>query len=53
VPRTYVIDKAGRVRYRHSGLLLKGALEPVLEALAVEKYSDGERQPTDADATGR
>lgn len=36
VPRTYVIDKQGRIRYEHTGLLLKGSLEPVLEELAGE-----------------
>ncbi len=41
VPRTYVIDKQGRIRYQHTGLLLKGALVPVLEALSAEPASGG------------
>ncbi|WP_179862353.1 TlpA family protein disulfide reductase [Longibacter salinarum] len=49
VPRTYVIDKAGRVRYRHTGLLLKGALEPVLNELSAEEYSASEMSALEAD----
>ncbi len=36
VPRTYVIDKQGRIRYRHSGVLLKWALRDALETLVAE-----------------
>lgn len=36
VPRTYVIDKQGRIRYRHTGLLMKGSLVPVLDELLAE-----------------
>jgi peroxiredoxin len=36
VPRTYVIDKQGRIRYSHSGVLLKWALGDALETLAGE-----------------
>jgi peroxiredoxin len=36
VPRTYVIDKQGRIRYSHSGVLLKWALRDALETLAGE-----------------
>lgn len=41
VPRTYVIDKRGQIRYRHSGLLLKGSLEPVLKTLTSEAGPSG------------
>jgi len=51
VPRTYVIDKAGRVRYQHTGLLLKGALEPVLKELVAEKRSPSEASADRADTT--
>lgn len=36
VPRTYVIDKEGRIRYSHSGVLLKWVLRDALETLADE-----------------
>jgi len=36
VPRTYVIDTQGRIRYSHSGVLLKWALRDALETLAGE-----------------
>jgi peroxiredoxin len=36
VPRTYVIDKQGRVRYEHSGVILKWALDDALETLVDE-----------------
>ncbi|WP_105011437.1 TlpA disulfide reductase family protein [Salinibacter sp. 10B] len=41
VPRTFVIDKRGQIRYQHTGLLLKGALKPVLEQLTSESGPDG------------
>lgn len=37
LPTTYVIDRAGRVRMRHEGLLLAPALRPALRALARER----------------
>lgn len=36
LPTTYVVDRRGRVRLRHEGLLLEPALRPVLRALAGE-----------------
>ena len=36
VPRTYVIDKQGQIRYQHTGLLMKGSLVPVIEELLEE-----------------
>lgn len=36
VPRTFVIDKRGQIRYTHSGLLLPGRLQPMLESLVAE-----------------
>lgn len=36
VPRTVVIDRQGRIRYRHTGLLLKGRLKIVLDELTAE-----------------
>jgi peroxiredoxin len=36
VPRTFVIDRRGRIRYTHSGLLLPGRLQPMLETLVAE-----------------
>ena len=36
VPRTYLIDKRGRVRYEHSGVILKWALDDALERLVGE-----------------
>jgi peroxiredoxin len=36
VPRTYLIDKRGRIRYQHSGVLLQWALDDALERLVAE-----------------
>jgi peroxiredoxin len=36
VPRTYLIDKDGHIRYTHSGVLLKWALDDALETLVAE-----------------
>lgn len=36
VPRTYLIDKRGRIRYEHSGVVLKWALDDALETLVRE-----------------
>ncbi len=37
LPTTYVIDRAGRVRMRHEGLLLSPALRPALKTLVRER----------------
>jgi peroxiredoxin len=36
VPRTYLIDKQGRIRYAHTGVLLKWSLQDALERLVAE-----------------
>ena len=41
LPTTYVVDRSGRVRLRHEGLLLEPALRPVLRALAREDVASG------------
>lgn len=36
IPRTYLIDKQGQIRYEHSGVILKWALDDALETLVNE-----------------
>jgi len=36
VPRTYLIDKKGHIRYEHSGVIFKWALDDALETLVEE-----------------
>ncbi|MFO8231473.1 MAG: TlpA disulfide reductase family protein [Longimonas sp.] len=36
VPRTYIIDRSGTIRYEHTGLLLPGDFRPVLQAVLQE-----------------
>jgi peroxiredoxin len=43
VPRTYLIDKDGRIRYTHSGVILKWALDDALETLVDEPAGEGRR----------
>ncbi len=33
IPRTYLIDRQGRIRYEHTGVLMEGALRNALEEL--------------------
>lgn len=39
VPRTFIIDRQGEVRFEHTGKLLTGDLRPVLETLVAEPAS--------------
>lgn len=41
VPRTFVIDRRGQIRYRHSGLFMPGTLQPMLKTLVAEPGPDG------------
>lgn len=36
IPRTYLIDRRGRIRFEHAGFLMKGALRDGIEALLDE-----------------
>ncbi len=42
VPRTYLIDKRGRIRYRHTGVMLKWALDDALKQLTDEPVPNSE-----------
>jgi peroxiredoxin len=41
VPRTFVIDRRGRIRYTHSGLFMPGRLQPMLDVLVAEPGPTG------------
>lgn len=52
VPRTFVIDKRGRIRYRHTGLLLKGRLKIVLDELTAEPVEGPGADPPGTSTNG-
>ena len=54
VPRTYLIGKNGRIRYEHSGVILKWALDDALETLVDEGPGTAEkrRRPPRPNAAG-
>jgi peroxiredoxin len=40
IPRTYLVDRQGRVRFTHTGFLIPSALEDAIEALLDEPAPD-------------
>lgn len=36
IPRTYLIDREGRIRFEHTGFLMKGVLADDIEVLLAE-----------------
>lgn len=41
IPRTYLVDRQGRVRFTHTGFLVPSALEGAIEALLAEPVPPG------------